>query len=205
MMGHDNSFLGYMFDYGGVLVENQAEADQDRLATLAGIPKPRLLELYWKHRLAYDRGDLSRADYWQTLAAESGTRFDDRTIDELSDVDVRSWMRFDAPMWEWIQELRLAGKRVAMLSNMPRDMGEALRSRTDRLQAFHCVILSYEIRATKPDAAPYEHCLAALGTRPEQTVFFDDKLANIRGAERFGIHAVQFTSRKEVLPLYFRV
>lgn len=194
-----NSFAGYIFDYGGVLVGHQAEADQERLAKLAGIPKSRFFELYWKDRLAYDRGDLSRAEYWQALAAGAGTSFCEGVIDELAETDVQSWMEFDAPMWAWISELRRAGMRVAMLSNMPRDLGEALRTRTDRLQAFDHVTLSYQVRSAKPDPGPYEDCLRGLGTRPEETVFFDDKLPNVDAAERLGIRAIQFTDRSQAL------
>lgn len=198
-MAHANSFSGYIFDYGGVLVGNQTQADRERLAALAGIPIGRFFDLYWARRLDYDRGDLSREEYWQALAADAGTRFDKRTVEELAEVDVRSWMRFDPAMWEWVAELRRAGTPVAMLSNMPRDMGEALRSETDRLNAFDCVTLSYEIRATKPDAAPYEHCLRALGTQAERTVFFDDKAPNVQAAERLGIRAIQFLNREDAL------
>ncbi|MGH9623398.1 MAG: HAD family hydrolase [Bryobacteraceae bacterium] len=196
-MPYVNSFAGYIFDYGGVLVGRQAEPDQEHLAALAGIPKERFFELYWKHRLAYDRGDLTRAEYWQTLAAGAGTSFCERVIGDLAEADIRSWMDFDAAMWTWIGELRRAGNRVAMLSNMPRDLGEALRSRTDRLQAFDHVTLSYQVRSAKPDAPAYEHCLEGLGTRPEATVFFDDSLANVEAAERLGMRAIQFTNREE--------
>jgi hypothetical protein len=48
-----NSFQGYIFDYGGVLVEHQTAADQDRLANIAGLPTDRFFELYWAHRLEY--------------------------------------------------------------------------------------------------------------------------------------------------------
>jgi putative hydrolase of the HAD superfamily len=108
-------------------------------------------------------------------------------------------MRFDPAMWEWLEELRRAGKRLAMLSNMPHDLGDALRSRTDRLKVFDQVTLSCEIRAVKPDAAAYERCLEALGMRPEETIFFDDRLANVQGAERLGMRGIEFTNREDVL------
>jgi putative hydrolase of the HAD superfamily len=194
-----NSFAGYIFDYGGVLVGHQADADQERLAKLAGMTKDRFFELYWEHRLAYDRGDLTRAEYWQTLAAGAGTSFNECTIDELAEADVQSWMGFDAPMWTWIADLRRAGMRVAMLSNMPRDLGEALRTRSTRLQAFDHVTLSYQVRSAKPGVPAYEDCLKGLSTRPEETVFFDDKLANVEAAERLGMRGIQFVNREKAL------
>jgi HAD superfamily hydrolase (TIGR01509 family) len=52
----------------------------------------------------------------------------------------------------------------------------------------------------KPESAIYEHCLAGMGLRPEEILFLDDRIENIRGAERLGVRGVQFTSRDEVLP-----
>ena len=89
-----------------------------------------------------------------------------------------------------------------MLSNMPSDMGLALRARTDRLQHFDFVTLSYEVRSVKPEAPIYEHCLGGMGTDPARTVFFDDRIANVHGAEMLGIQAVEFLNRDKVLAVF---
>jgi putative hydrolase of the HAD superfamily len=108
-------------------------------------------------------------------------------------------MQFDEVMWDWIAQLRAAGKRVAILSNMPRDLGEALKSTTDRFQYFDHVTLSYEVRATKPEPAIYEHCLEGLGLPAKETLFLDDRIANIQGAEMLGIDSIEFLNRDDVL------
>jgi putative hydrolase of the HAD superfamily len=120
-------------------------------------------------------------------------------IDEIVDADNRSWMQFDEEMWNWIAELRAAGKRVAMLSNMPRDLGEALGSQTDRLRVFDHVTVSYDVRSVKPEPAIYQHCLAGIGTAPERTIFLDDRIVNVQGAEALGIGAIEFLNRDDVL------
>jgi len=86
-----------------------------------------------------------------------------------------------------------------MLSNMPRDLGEALASQTDRLLVFDHVTVSYDIRSAKPEPTIYQHCLAGIGTAPERTIFLDDRIANVRGAESLGIHAIEFLNRDDVL------
>lgn len=194
-----NSYDGFIFDYGGVLVTHQTEADQAYLAQIAGIPKDLFTEQYWSERLDYDKGHTSAFEYWQSLARRAGTVLNQHTIEELIELDSVSWMHFDAVMWEWITELRNAGKRLAMLSNMPRELGQALKSRTDRLSHFDFVTLSYEVHSVKPEPAIYEHCLEGLGLAPAQTIFFDDRIANIQGAELLGMRAIQFTDRDDVL------
>lgn len=192
---------GFIFDFGGVLVHHQSDADQTRLAKLAGIPNEFFTEQYWRNRLNYDRGALSASEYWRDVAERSGVTLASGLIEQLTELDSESWMRFDSAMWDWIDRLRARGKRVAMLSNMPRDLGEALRTRTQRLNSFDHVTLSYEVHAVKPEPAIYEHCLEGLGTPPEQTLFLDDRIENVQGAELFGMRGVQFTNRDDVLLL----
>ena len=59
--------------------------------------------------------------------------------------------------------------------------------------------VSYEIHSIKPEPVIYEHCLAGIGTAPERTIFFDDRIANVDGAESLGIHAIEFLNRDDVL------
>jgi putative hydrolase of the HAD superfamily len=198
-MASVKNFDGYIFDYGGVLVHHQSAADQARLAEVAGIATEPFLEQYWAKRLDYDRGDVSGLEYWGTLGLAAGKTLTPAAIEALIEIDNTSWMNFDEAMWRWIEELRGAGKRVAILSNMPSDMGEALKARTDRMKYFDFVTLSYEVRSVKPAAAIYEHCLEGIGTDPARTVFFDDRIANVHGAEMLGIQAVEFMNRDEVL------
>ncbi len=194
-----SAFDGFIFDYGGVLVHHQTEADQLKMADTAQADKERFTDCYWRDRDSYDKGDLSGVDYWRNIGRCCGRDLSEQVIDDLTELDNVSWMQFDSVMWDWIDQLHSTGKRVAILSNMPRDLGEALRSRTDRLSLFDQVSLSYEVRSVKPEPAIYEHCLEGLGTPPEKTLFLDDRAPNIQGAELFGIRAIQFTSRDEVL------
>jgi HAD superfamily hydrolase (TIGR01509 family) len=82
---------------------------------------------------------------------------------------------------------------------MPADLGETIKARTDRMKRFDAVTLSYEVRSVKPESAIYEHCLEAIGTDPARSVFFDDRIANVHGAEMLGIQAVEFLNRDQVL------
>lgn len=198
-MARANSYDGYVFDYGGVLAHHQTDADQARLADIAAIPRDLFSNLYWDTRLDYDKGSVTAAEYWGNIAREAGKTLSAAVIEEIVDADNRSWMQFDEQMWNWIAELRAAGKRVAMLSNMPRDLGEALGSQTDRLRVFDHVTVSYDVRSVKPEPAIYQHCLAGIGTAPERTIFLDDRIVNVQGAEALGIGAIEFLNRDDVL------
>jgi putative hydrolase of the HAD superfamily len=194
-----SEFDGFIFDYGGVLVFQQTEEDQAAMAAVAKIPREQFAELYWADREEYDKGSLSATEYWENVARPAGVRLNAAQIQELTDRDSESWMKYDPVMWDWIAELRRAGKKVAMLSNMPADLGLALRSRSDRLSVFDQVTLSFDVGVVKPDPAIYEQCLDGLGTAPDRTLFLDDRIANVQGAEVLGMRAIQFLDRDDVL------
>src|ERR1700760_1294103 len=170
-----SEFDGYIFDYGGVLVHQQTDADQVRMAALANMDPSIFMQAYWANRHEYDKGNITTADYWRDIAQRGGSDLNDQAIEDLSELDTVSWMNYDPVMWEWIEQLRGSGKRAAILSNMPQDLGEALKSRTDRLNFFDQVTLSYELHYAKPDREIYEHCLTGLATAGERTLFLDDK------------------------------
>lgn len=54
------------------------------------------------------------------------------------------------------------------------------------------VFCSAQFRLAKPDPEIYRRCVAALGFRPEQTLFIDDKSANADGARSAGLKAFHF-------------
>lgn len=194
-----SEFDGFIFDYGGVLVSDQTPEDKRRMAQIMGVDLETFEELYWSDRLEYDRGSESNVEYWHRLATAAGKVLSPEAIEKLTELDNESWMHFDDHMWEWIAALRAAGKPVAILSNMPRELGEALKARTDRLSRFDHLTLSYEVRSVKPEAQIYEHAIEGIGTEPGKTLFLDDRIANVQGAELLGIRAIQFTSRDEIL------
>jgi putative hydrolase of the HAD superfamily len=194
-----SSYDGFIFDFGGVLVHHQTDADQAKMARIASMPVESFAEGYWAKRLEYDKGLLTAHEYWYDVGKSSGTVLPADVMDKLSEVDAKSWMHFDQVMWDWIVQLRAAGKRVALLSNMPLEIGLELKSRPDRVGHFDHVTLSYELKAAKPEPAIYEECLEGIGTAADKTIFFDDRIANVQGAEMLGMHAIEFLNRDDVL------
>jgi putative hydrolase of the HAD superfamily len=194
-------FAGVIFDYGGVLASHQTDEDANHLAQLAGVDPVHFQELYWGERLAYDRGDLTGPDYWRRLAKLAGRTMDDETIQSLIALDARSWMHFMRPMYEFAARLRASGKRLAVLSNMPRELGEAIKADGFGFEGFDHVTLSYEVRSAKPETPIYMHCLEGVCTSAPDTLFLDDRAVNIEAARALGIAGVQFSTPEEMLPV----
>jgi putative hydrolase of the HAD superfamily len=198
-MAHVDRFAGVIFDYGGVLASHQTEDDKRRLAKLAGVPSERFAELYWADRARYDRGDISAVEYWHEIGRQAGKLPTDEGITRIIDCDCRSWMRFNREMYVFAHELSRRGIRIAILSNMPRELGEAIYADGFGFSGFDPVTLSYEVRAAKPQPAIYNDCLQGIGTRAGETLFLDDRAENVSAAQALGIQAIEFTHPEEML------
>lgn len=85
-----------------------------------------------------------------------------------------------------------AGHDVTMLTNFARDTFTEARQRFAFLNAPRGVTVSGEVGLIKPDRAIFEHHADAFGLQPENTLFIDDVLANVTGAQSAGWQAVQF-------------
>jgi putative hydrolase of the HAD superfamily len=192
-------YSGVIFDYGGVLAFHQTSADVQRLAELAELPLDVFEPLYWSDRGGYDKGLVTADDYWNDMARGAGRSFSQAQVLSLIEADIVSWTKFDSGMYSFVNEVAAKGKRVAVLSNMPRELGESIKATTEGFKPFHHVTLSYEVRSVKPEPEIYEHCLSGIGTPAGDTLFLDDRMENIKGAEQFGISAMHFTTRDEVL------
>jgi putative hydrolase of the HAD superfamily len=80
----------------------------------------------------------------------------------------------------------------------PSNMGDNVLANIERefdwLPRFDVLVWSYQLRMAKPDPAIYRYVLKELGTRPEETLFLDDKLVNIEAAQALGMKALKFTT-----------
>jgi FMN phosphatase YigB (HAD superfamily) len=97
-------------------------------------------------------------------------------------------------MVNWAQRLRDSGYSTAVLSNLPPDLGEHMRTKMSLLEEFDCHTFSFEVRAVKPSPAIYEDCIHKLGIAPAEALFVDDRPENVRGAREVGMNAVLFES-----------
>jgi len=95
---------------------------------------------------------------------------------------------------------RLAARyRLLLLSNTNAIHFEMLRrSYEPLLRHFHHLILSYEVKAMKPQREIYEAALRVAGCRPEECFYTDDIAAYVEGARQLGIDAVQFESAGQI-------
>lgn len=63
------------------------------------------------------------------------------------------------------------------------------------LPYFHTLTFSYKLGVYKPHPTMYQDALDKLGILPEETIFIDDGVENLRGAQKAGIQPVLITAK----------
>ncbi|MFO0599638.1 MAG: HAD family phosphatase [Myxococcaceae bacterium] len=84
--------------------------------------------------------------------------------------------------------------KLVLLSNTHDQHVTYLKPLLPVLQSFDALIFSCEVGVMKPDKRIFEQALAAAGTLPWKTVFFDDVKAYASAATQVGMHGRVFTT-----------
>jgi putative hydrolase of the HAD superfamily len=198
-----------ILDYGEVLCHRASDEEFGRLAEVFSVEKNSFRALWEKNRGAFDRGDITAETYWTALAKDAGAGIDGKQLGQIYKWDIEMWANVNAQMVNWLRQLRQAGIKTGLLSNMHPAMISHMRENFDWLDLFDFMTFSAEVRLIKPDAAIYQHTLRGLGAEAKETLFVDDREINVKGARDLGIHAVQFRSveqlRKDLSAMEFPI
>jgi putative hydrolase of the HAD superfamily len=185
-----------MFDYGGVVSHPPTQQDLAQLAGVAGAPVPAFAEWYWAWRRAYDLAELDIPGYWRQVGRGLGRDYGEAEISELNRLDQASWLRLQAGTIALIEDLRAAGLPLALLSNAPGKLADAI-GRLPIASHFGHLLFSCELKLAKPDPECYTAALARLGAGAEDVIFIDDRSENVTAAAALGLQSVHFTSPGE--------
>jgi len=182
-----------IFDYGNVLSQSQPASDTQAMAEILDLPLDRFAELYWRFRVPYDAATLTPDEYWRAVADTAARSLTADRVSALIEIDSRSWSHPAPGVPQWARELRAAGLRTALLSNMPVTVRDYVLG-CAWLPEFDARVFSCEAGVCKPAPEIYRDCVNKLGLDPHEILFLDDREPNIRSAEALGLHAVWFTS-----------
>ena len=174
-----------VFDLGGVLFARDKRKCSPEIMEFFGFLRTPRMPRFWEE---YDRG----------------TSTFDEVVDELCRMTGRSREVCVGAMHEAIDlqepvaaterlvgELKAAGYRLYVLSNMSREFIDFLRQ-TEIYRSFDGEVVSCEEHVVKPEARIYEILLDRYGLKPDETIFIDDRRSNLEAAARFGIATFHF-------------
>jgi epoxide hydrolase-like predicted phosphatase len=181
-----------IFDLGGVLLRTHDFTSREQLAARLGKTRQELERLVFTgpDNNRAQRGEIALSEHWKNVLAS--LELDE---DQLESFQAEFWRGdfLDEDLVDYVRGLR-GRYRTALLSNAFDDLRDLLCNTWKIDDAFDVIIISAEERMMKPDARIYHLAAERLGVKPQEAVFVDDLIYNVRGARDAGLHAIQFQS-----------
>lgn len=174
-----------VFDLGGVVFERNPHHCPEELIAFFSFIRQKPMPEFW---VEYDRGTLSLGEVARTLARIKAC--DERTAAGYIAQGIALQEEI-APTRDLIADLKRAGYRLYVLSNMSREFIDFLR-RKPVYRNFDGEVVSCEEGCVKPEAEIYRRLLTRYGLDPAETLFTDDRQENLDAAAAFGIRTHLF-------------
>lgn len=180
-----------IFDLGGV-VAHGGYLDFIRhycLKCMTAQGKKELLEL---ERLV-NLGLITERQFYVNIERLFGVHLKPRQMHEII---VRK-MKSDKPLLKLIKKMK-PGK-VAMFTNSIGHMAREVlrRRRIPARKLFTRVFDSSQLHLIKPDAVAYRFVIHKLRVKPHEALMVDDRLENIRGAKKIGMHGIVYKNSRQ--------
>lgn len=180
-----SNYANIVFDLGGVVfARDPRKFEPEFIKFFSYITLPQMPK-FWED---YDRGVVT---YDQTL--EALARYNSCT-QELAESNLRRSILTQEAIpatKSLIEELKAANFKLYVLSNMSLEFIEFLRKQ-DVYKNFDGEVVSCEEHVVKPDAEIYRRLVERYGLNPAETLFIDDRKANIETAISEGWHGYHF-------------
>nr|WP_302986872.1 HAD family phosphatase [uncultured Alistipes sp.] len=174
-----------VFDLGGVLFARDKHKCSPEFIDFFRFIRTDPMPDFW---VEYDRGTLTLDQVVDALCALHGCTPEVARAYLREAIDRQEPVRATERL---VGELKRAGYRLYVLSNMSREFIDFLR-RADVYALFDGEVVSCEEGTVKPEPRIYRILLDRYGLDPAQTLFIDDRAANIAAAREAGIDGFLF-------------
>lgn len=190
-----------IFDLGGVVIDLDFSNFYNKIIIQSPLNKPQtpiILEFFRQSDI-YHQGNMTDSEFYQ-LACDllqvcmvNQSDFFEAFNSIISDINLE--------IVELIRRLRNTNKyKLIALSNVNSSHWKYIMNKKwDFIDYFDELILSHEIHLIKPNPKIFELVIKKSGCKPEEIVYIDDGLNNIRSAKEFGIYGIKFTNEEDLI------
>ena len=174
-----------VFDLGRVVFAQDPAKSSDHFKQFFSYVSLTPIPQFWTD---YDLGVSSFDDVAAALAEYRGVEVE---YAAMMIRDAISRQETIAPTGALIADLKAAGYKLYVLSNMSREFIDFLREQPV-YRHFDGDVVSCEVGMAKPEPAIYDLLLERFALEPTQTLFIDDRKENVEAAAEKGIHTLHF-------------
>lgn len=180
-----------IFDLGGVIVHGGylEFISQYCLACMTRAGHKKILALEREVNL----GKISEAEFYRKLESVFGVHL---TAKRMHDLILRK-MRPNKALLRLLRQIKKS-KIIMFTNSIGHIAAEVLgKGRTPLKNYFDKVFDSTKIHLAKPDARAFGYILKKLKVKPDESLFVDDRVANIRAAKKIGMQGVVYRNTKQ--------
>ena len=186
----NNPIKNIVFDLGGVVFMRDPKKCTEDFLNFFSFVRLEVMPHFWNE---YDRGTLTIDEVKEELCRYHNC--DRAKVDDYVQLAIDK-QEVIAPTEELIHDLKAAGYRLYVLSNMSKEFIAFLR-RVPVYRYFDGEVVSCEEGVCKPEKEIYELLLERYELTPAETIFIDDRKENVEAAEQVGIEGFWF-NRKDL-------
>jgi putative hydrolase of the HAD superfamily len=197
---NDRKFDAAIFDLGGVMTEPLFRDRHDIDPTYLNLVGFFLNDFRDHYHLPTGAHDLHLLETGQISDDEFFDRMCKRYAEAGNDpVDARvaqkvifgRGMVASSAMADAVRQVKAAGYRTALLTNISRDGDKMWRGLIPVDELFDVVVDSSRVGLRKPDPRIYQLTCERLQVQPERCLFVDDLACNVEAAAKLGMHVIQ--------------
>lgn len=94
---------------------------------------------------------------------------------------------------KFYNEVYEQGYNIYLLTNFSKDGYEYISNKFDFFKKAKGAVVSSHLKIAKPDIRIYQYLLETYNLNPDECIFIDDSVANIKAAKELGIHGIVYT------------
>ena len=192
-----------IFDLGGVIIELDYSIFFQKVIEISPLHKPHssLLLEFWRQSDIYHQGKITNEEFYHQACELLQICFAEQ--DEFFDAFNSVISHPNEDVVEIVKKLKKTGKyKLLLLSNVNESHWEYGKTKNWGLEDLFDeeeLLLSYKVKMTKPYPRFFQLAISEAGCKPEEIVFIDDGLNNVRGAQELHINAIHFTSIEDLI------
>ena len=186
-----------LWDLGGVILKTEDTSHREVWEKQFDLEPWGLEKLVFGNKVSRQAsgGEASVDDIWEYVQDQLG----------LVDEDMAGFKKdffagdeIDQDLMNFIRSIKKKMKS-GMITNAWPGMRHYIENVWNIANAFDVIVVSAEVKLVKPHPKIYNLALEQLELNPEETIFIDDFIENVQGAEAIGMTGIHFVSTDDVV------
>jgi putative hydrolase of the HAD superfamily len=190
-----------IFDLGDVIIDLDFSRFFNEVITPSPLNKPKtpiMLE-FFRQSDTYHQGKITDKEFYQQACEILQVCMLNQS--EFFDAFNSIIANLNLELIEVIRTIRQFNKiRIICMSNINSSHWNYLKKQKwDIWELFDEFILSHEIQMTKPDPNIFKYAIKKEGCKPQEILFIDDGMNNVRAASELGIKGIRYFDIENLL------